>query len=113
MATLYTRTYNLKDSLTDAEVLEAWKFSMEKVVPAIEKVSGIRSVKFYSGAGALRADLTAVIEMDDAAAYERLLMDKTFRKLAGRLYGYWDLKTAQQSFRREVTADLVRALSST
>lgn len=113
MATLYTRTFNFKDSLSDAEVLEAWKFSMEEVLPAIQKVSGVRSVKFYSGAGALRADVTALIEMDDAAAYERLLLDAQVRKHLGRLYGYWDLKTAGQSFRREVTPELIRALSST
>jgi len=113
MATLYTRTFNLKDALSDAEVLEAWKFTMEEVVPAILKVSGVRSVKFYSGAGALRADLTVLLEMDDAAAYERLLLDAQVRKHLGRLYGSWDLKTAGQSFRREVTAELIRALSST
>jgi hypothetical protein len=113
MTTLYTRTFNLKDSLSEAEVLEAWKFTMEQVLPAIEQVSGVRSVKFYSGAGALRADVTAFIEMDDAAAYERLLLDAQVRKHLGRLYGYWDLKTAGQSFRREVTSELIRALSST
>ena len=113
MATLYTRTFNLKDSLSDQEVLESWRFAMEEVLPAIQKVPGVRSVKFYSGAGALRADLTALIEMDDAAVYERLLLDAQVRKLLGRLYGYWDLKMAGQSFRREVTPELIRALSST
>ena len=113
MATLYTRTFNLKDSLSDAEVLEVWKFTMEELVPALLEVSGVRSVKFYSGAGALRADLIGLVEMDDAAGYERLLLDSQVRKHLGRLYGSWDLKTAGQSFRREVTAELIRALSST
>src|SRR4029453_17813103 len=105
MATLYTRTFNLKDSLSDQEVLESWRFWMEKVVPAVQKVPGVRSVKSYSGAGALRADLTILAEMDDAAAYERLLMDAEVRKYLGQFYGYWDLKTAGQSFRREVTPE--------
>jgi len=113
MPTLYTRTLNLKDSLSDKEVLECWKFTMEEVIPAIQKVSGVRSVKAYSGAGALRADISILIEMDDAAAYERLLLDSEVRKFLGKLYGYWDLKTAGQSFRREVTPELIRALSST
>jgi hypothetical protein len=113
MATLYTRTFNLKDSLNDHEVLESWRFTMEEVVPAVQKVPGVRSVKLYSGAGALQADLTILIEMDDAAAYERLLLDAQVRKHLGRLYRYWDLKTAGQSFRREVTSELIRALSST
>jgi hypothetical protein len=50
--------------------------------------------------------------MDDASAYERLLVDAAVRTLLGRLYGAWDLKTACQSFRREVTTELIGALSS-
>lgn len=107
------KTFNLKDSLSDEEVLDYWKFALEEVAPAVERIEGIRSVKFYSGAGALRADLTVLIEMDDAAGYERLLYDAEVRKQLGRIYAGWDLKTAGQSFRREVTAELIRALSST
>ena len=65
MATLYVRHFNLKDSLSDEEVLEYWKFSMEEAIPAIQKVPGVRSVKAYSGAGGLRADLRYAIEMDE------------------------------------------------
>lgn len=113
MTTLYTRTFSFKDSLSDAEVLELWQFTMETVIPAIQKVKGIRSAKIYSGAGALRADLTVLFEMDDAAAYERLILDAEVRKHLGRLYGSWDLKSAGQSFRREISTELIRALSST
>lgn len=113
MPTLYTRTFSLKDSLTDEEVLEAWSFLTEEGLPAIAAVPGIRSVKVYSGAGALRADIAVLIEMDDAAAYERMLVDPQVSKLLGRVYDKWDLKTAGQSFRREVTPQLIRALSST
>ncbi len=112
MTTLYTRTFDLKDSLSDAEVLEHWRFLMDEVVPAVQKVSGTRSIKAYSGAGALRADITFLWEMDDASVYERALLDSGLRQLLGKLYGAWDLKTAGQSFRREVTSDLIQALSS-
>jgi len=113
MATLYTRTFNLKDSLNDKEVLKCWKFLMEKFGSALRKVKGVQSVKFYSGAGALRGDLTLLIEMDNAGIYERILFDSKVLKLLGQFYGAIDLKTSGQSFRREVTADLTRALSST
>lgn len=113
MATVYVRRFNLKDSLSDAEVLDTWKFMMEELAPAAQKVNGVRSVKFYSGAGALRADLRIVAEMDDAAGYERLLMDADVRRLLGRFYGTVDLSTSTQAFVREVTPELIRALSST
>ncbi len=113
MPTVYVRRFDLKDSLTDAEVLDYWRFLVDEVVPAIEKVNGVRSVKLYSGAGSLRADLRVVFDMDDAGVYERVITDSSVRQLISRVYGAWDLKSASQYFVREVTPDLIRALSST
>lgn len=113
MPTTYVRRFNFKDSLSDAEVLDYWKFLVDEIVPAIEKIDGIRSVKLYSGAGALRADLRVVFDMDDAGVYERVLMDPDVRKHFGRIYGAWDLTASTQHFLREVTPELVRALSGT
>ncbi len=111
MPTLYTRTFKFKESLSDAQVVEEWQFLLNEAVPAIQRVPGVRSVKAYSRAGGLRADLTAFIEMDDAAAYERLLADQQLSPMLARLYGNWDMNTAGQSFRREVTPELISALS--
>ena len=85
----------------------------EEFLPPIQQVPSIRSVKLYSGAGALRADLRIVLEMDDAGCYERLLVDPAVRKLLGKFYGGIDLKTSTQTFLREVTPALIQALSST
>ena len=113
MPTIYVRTFSFKDSLSDDELLEEWRFLGGELTQAIEKVEGIRSVKLYSGAGALRAQIRAVIEMDDSAGYERLLFDANVRKLLGRAYGAWNLKESTQTFLREVTPELIAALSGT
>ena len=113
MPTVYVRTFSFKDSLSDDEVLEEWRFLGGEVTQAIENVEGIRSVKLYSGAGALRAQIRVVIEMDDAAVYERMLVDATVRKLIARAYGSWNLNESTQTFLREVTPELIAALSST
>jgi len=113
MATVYRRSFNLKDSLSDADVLKYWQFLMDEAAPAVQRLKGVQSIRFYSGAGALRADCSVVIEMDDAGVYERLLVDPDVRKLLARLYGGMDLKTSTQSFRRQVTPALISALSST
>ena len=110
MATLYTRTFNLKESLSDAEVLEHWRYLTEDVIPAIQKFPGTRSAKAYSGAGALRADISFLWEMDDASVYEKALLDADLRGMIARVYTEWDLNTAGQSFRREVTAELIQAI---
>ena len=113
MATMYVRRFNFKDSLSDAQVIEELKWLLNEAVPAVQRVPGIKSCRLFSGAGALRADLTVTIEMDDGGVYERLLTDPGVRLLLGRLYGSWDLKTATQVFRREITPQLIGALSST
>jgi len=113
MPTLYTRRFNLKDSLSDEQIVSHWKWLLGEFVPVVRNVSGVRSVKLYSRHGALRADIAIAAEMDDAAVYERLLMDADVRKQLGRFYGAIDLTTSEQAFRREVTQELVSALSST
>ncbi len=110
MATLYTRTFNLKDSLSDADVLEHWRFLTEELIPICQKFPGSRSVKAFSGAGALRADITFQWEMDDASVYEKALHDADLRGMIAKAYAGWDLNTAGQSFRREVTPELIQAI---
>jgi hypothetical protein len=107
------RRVSLKDALSDAEVVAYWKFVQEEFVPVAMKVQGMRSAKIYSGAGGLRADMLALFEMDDAGVYERLIADPQVRPLIARTYAAWDMKTATQMFFREVTPELMRALSST
>ena len=111
MSTLYTRRWNLKSSLSDKDVVAFWKFCVDELAPAIEGISGTRSCKLYSGAGALRADLTVEWEMDDAAVYENALKNPDLRSLIGRFYRDIDMETTEQKFRREVTAEMVHALS--
>ena len=112
MASTYVRRFNLKDALSDAEVIEYWRFLTEEFLPLIQQANGVHSAKYYSGAGALRADLRIVIDMDHAGVYEGLLVDPELRRLLGRFYGAIDLSTSTQTFFREVTPELIQALSS-
>jgi hypothetical protein len=50
--------------------------------------------------------------MDNAGVYENLLRDPTITPLIGRFYGPMDLTTPTQMFIREVTPDLLKALTS-
>jgi len=112
MATVYVRRFDLKDTLTDSDVRGFWTFMTEEFAPACRNVSGLRSIKLYSGAGALRSDLRIVLEMDDAAVYERLLHDPSLRAHIGRFYGALDLRTSTQMWAREITPELIRAIGS-
>jgi hypothetical protein len=110
MPTAYVRQVCLKEILSDAEIAAYWRFMMEEVLPTLRNVPGVRSVKVYSGAGGLRADIRYVFEMDDAGVYERLLTDPSVQPLIAKTYAAWDMRTASQTFLREVTPELFRAL---
>lgn len=36
---------NLEDSLTDEEVIENWRYILDEVIAALEKVSGTQSIR--------------------------------------------------------------------
>ena len=111
MPTVYARRFDLKESLTDSDVAAFWKYAVEEFVPACLKANGVRTAKFYSGAGGLRADLRVVLEMDHAGVYENLLHDPSLHAHVAKLYAVIDFKTSTQLFAREVTPELVRALT--
>ena len=50
--------------------------------------------------------------MDHAGVYETLLREPSVSKQLGTFYGGMDLTTSTQMFIREVTPDLLKALSS-
>ena len=110
MPTLYTRTFDLKESLSDQEVQEFWELCMNDLLPAIRELDGSIAVRAFSGAGALRADLTLAWIMEDAAVYERALGNSDMRGLIGKLYAAIDLRTSDQKFQREITPELIQAL---
>jgi hypothetical protein len=112
MASTYVRRFNLKDTLTDTQVRDFWRTLLSEFVPTLQKVKGVRSARVFSGAGALRADIRLVCDLDDAGVYESLLRDPAISTQLGAFYGAMDLKTSTQMFIREVTPDLLKALSS-
>jgi hypothetical protein len=98
--------------LSNTQVADFWKFLLSEFIPALQKPSGVNSVKVYSDAGALRADIRLVLDMEHAGIYEGLLREPSISKQLGTFYGAMDLTTSTQTFIREVTPDLLKALSS-
>jgi len=112
MATVYVRRFDLKEALSDSDVGVFWTFMTQEFLPACTKVTGVRSVKMYSGQGALRADLRIVLDMDNAAVYENLLHEPGLRSMIARFYGALEMRTSTQTWLREITPELIRAIGS-
>ncbi len=51
------------------------------------------------------------VEMDDAGVYERFIADPRIRPLVAKTYAAW-MNMASQRFLRDVTPELIQALSS-
>jgi hypothetical protein len=71
----------------------------------------MRSMPRYAGAGALRADIRAVSDVDDPGVSEGWLADPQMRPLIANSYAAWELRTASPLRLREVTPALRRGLS--
>jgi hypothetical protein len=111
MATVYARRFNLKDSLTDGEVAEFWKYAVDEFLPACLEANGVRDAKFYSGL----ADFARICE--SCSKWTMRGCTKTFFVIlyymnnVAKFYAAMDFKTSTQLFAREVTPQLVRALT--
>ena len=111
VATRYIREFGFKDTLTDSEALKELNFMIEKLLPAIERGDGIISARLFSGAGGIRSQIRLFVDMENAAGYEKLLINPEIREHLKRLYSSWDLKEATQDFLREITVEMVAAHS--
>ena len=113
MPTLYVRKFDLKPSLSDSEVLDFWKLSMNEMMPAMRQIEGVNSVKVYSGAGGLVGDLRVMAELENAGVYEQMLVDPRTSKLNARGYTSIDMRNSSQLWLREITPGLVEAMGTT
>lgn len=111
MATTYVRRFDLKSSLSDSEVTAFWKEILTEFLPACRNITGVQAARIYSGAGALRADLRIMLELDNAGVYETAIRQQNLHAMLVRFYRGIDLKTSTQTFLREITPELVQALS--
>ena len=57
------------------------------------------------------ADLRVVLELDNAGVYENLLRDPSLHDHVAKSYAAIDFRTSTQVFAREVTPELVKALT--
>ena len=109
MTTLYVREFGFNEALSDAEALDELRFILDELIPAIRRCHGINSVRLFSGAGGIRSQLRLFVDMEDAAGYERLLLNPEIGRFLKRLYAAWDLKDATQDFLREITPEILIA----
>ena len=101
---LVIQNTSLKDSLAAEELSELNRFFDEQLVPAAERVEGIRSVRAYVGGDGGYVEL---FEMDDFSAWDRLLADPDVGAAAATGFDWGVPGTAEVLYDRPVVESLM------
>ena len=94
----------LKDSLTAQDLPELNRLYDEQLIPAAERVEGIRSVRVYLGGDGGYVEL---FEMDDYSAWDRLLADPDVGAAAAKAFDWTLPGRAEVLYDRPVVESLM------
>jgi hypothetical protein len=81
-AMLYSVRFRLKESLQPQEMAEVNKLIDTKIIPAVEKVDGVRSAQFYQS---ITGEITGFVDIENLAAVDRILADSGCRAVFGEM----------------------------
>jgi len=82
---MYVVRNRYKESLKPADFPKVNKLIDEGVIPAMEKVQGVRSVRAFNG---LSGEVIILVEIDELAAIDRALVDEEYGRIAAAMFDY-------------------------
>lgn len=80
---LYTTRFRLKESLMPKDMVEVNRLIDTKIIPAANKVKGVRSSASYQSSN---GELVMILDVADLATVDRILADKGCQAVFGELY---------------------------
>ena len=82
---LYVTRGRYKESVKGEDLLEINKFTDTELIPAVEKVEGVRSAQAYNS---ITGELTFVLDIRDLATIDRLLADPGCKAVLGKTLAF-------------------------
>ena len=82
---LYITRNRVKESVKSEHFAKVNKLVDAEIIPAVEKVDGVRSAQAYNS---ITGELTFLLEMQDLATIDRLLADPGCRAVFGKMSEY-------------------------
>ncbi len=82
---LYITRSRMKESVGPQDLRQMSKLLDEEIIPAVEKVTGVRSAQAYNS---INGDLTVVLDVENMAAVDTLMADPGCQAVLGKLLGY-------------------------
>jgi len=80
---LYVTRNRYKESVTAAELAGYNKVIDTEIIPALQKVGGVRSVQIYNS---ITGELVFVVEIQDMATVDRILADQGTKAALAKIY---------------------------
>ncbi len=74
-----------KESLRPADFQKVNRLIDEGIIPSMEKIKGVKSVRAFNSFG---GEIVLLVEIDELAAIDRALVDQEYNRIASRMFDY-------------------------
>jgi hypothetical protein len=74
-----------KESVKPEDFSKVNRLIDEKIVPAMERIRGVKSVRAFNSFG---GEIVILVEIEELAAIDRALVDEAFNKEAAAMFDY-------------------------
>ena len=82
---IFVARQRYKESLKAEDFEKVNRLLDEGVIPAMEKIKGVKSVRAFNSFG---GDMVILVEIEELAAIDRALVDEEFNRIASRMFDY-------------------------
>jgi hypothetical protein len=74
-----------KESLKPEDFAKVNRLIDEGVIPAMERIQGVKSVRAYNSFG---GEIVLLVEIDELAAIDRALVDEEYNRIASQMFDH-------------------------
>jgi hypothetical protein len=82
---VYLVRYRYKEALKPEDFAKVNRLIDEGVIPAMEKIQGIQSVRAFNSFG---GEMILLLEIEELAAIDRALVDEAYNQIASAMFDY-------------------------
>ena len=74
-----------KESLKPEDFSKVNRLIDEGIIPAMERIQGVKSVRAYNSFG---GEIVLLVEIDELAAIDRALVDEEYNRIASQMFDH-------------------------
>jgi len=82
---IYVVRNRYKEALKPEDFAKVNRLIDEGIIPAMEKIRGVKSVRAFNSFG---GEIILLVEIDELAAIDRALVDKEYNRIASAMFAY-------------------------